>query len=359
MGMQLGLGVKIGGKKNDPIYENILNIFSTAPTNNQFQDLSGYGNHFPIGNMQSACFPVTNPVTASVPSINFSGVSSLTFRTYLVWRTNLNYYPISFNGYSAAANGFAAKFGADGFLVLFLSNGTSNTTKTMAYSSWATAGSLVFMEITFNLNGNTTVSINGVQKYSSIVSIGGSFLTPTSRLINYAVATVDVHVAYSELVGYFKFHYKESSGNVVYDTSGNGRNLTVTANAINWNSFYGNHAAEYANGFSLHNGVVVLSLDDKTLDCQGNVIQYPAGSGIISILGMTYTIPTDADLNTKLEAGAHNWAWFEALVESKYIKITKTSTAISSLVVKKKMSSYLFHTLSLTQRISLTKRISL
>lgn len=327
------------------ILTEILNVFSTAPVNNEFVDLTGISGNLPLVNLQSACFPAVNPVDTGVASIDFTGVSSVIYKTKFIWNTSTTFYPISFDGYSAAAKGFSARFTNNmGTLTLRLSNGTSNVTLTFGTSTWGmTNGDKCNLEINFNLNGASTATVNGVLKNTQNVTIAGSFLTPSSRLLNYGVADSDVHIIYSELVGYFKFHYKEGFGNTVYDVSGNGRNLSRTdTDNINWNSFYGDYAAEYDLGFTINEGVIVLGIESGLTDAQGNPIQYPSGSGFVDGLSAKVRIQVNEDLNEYIPSGDYSWAEIDALVESENIIKTKTGSQITSLIVKKKLSNNKF-----------------
>lgn len=344
----------------------ILDVFTQAPQLDggiyKWMDLSGYNNHLDCANMQSACFPAINPVTASVPSIDFTGVSSVTYKTKFIYKENRRIYPISFNGFSAASNGFQYIIGADNFQVLRMSNGTSNVSYAAgSISTWGLSdGDLVDMEIVFTLSGTTKITVNGSIVYSTTTSIGGSFLIPTSRLVNFNVSGFDAHIIYSELVGYWKHHYKESTGNVIFDTTGNENHLTATTNNINWNSYYGDYPAEFINGFTNNAGLIVLGLDDLSTDVQGNAIQYPVNSGFIDGTSNEVVIPVHLELNTIIPSGDYSWQDIDDLVESdNIIKNKPNATTISRLIVKKNLTGELFSEgiLTLTAILGLSKKL--
>lgn len=342
------------------ILTTILDVFTTIPTNNIAVDSSGFNNDLTYINLQSASFSYVNRPTFNRTGFDFSSVDTIVFRSKFIYDNTGKHWPVYAGGNSATTKGFSV-YKNEAVFELYVGNGSAFVKKTIAHNTWGfSPGDIINIEATLTLNGNISLSVNGISKFSESVTIGGFFGSNLTIRSVYLPLTANAIVMQTEIEGYFKLRYKEGSGNDVFDISGNGNHFTATTNPIDWNSFEDDEPLEYINGFTNNSGVVVLGLDALTTDAQGNAIQYPRGSGIISVLPINYEVPENLELNEIIPSGTYTWAQLDALTESEnLIKTKANATTISQLIVKKNLTGELFSgdILSLTAILGLNKKL--
>jgi hypothetical protein len=153
-------------------------------------------------------------------------------------------------------------------------------------------------------------------------------------------------VFFNGLIANFKYTENEvlkvSIPNTAIGLDVTGNNNHASISATNLATFktgkINAYPYHYNHGFSFNGTDVIPALLDGTADAQGNTIQYPIHSGIIDGLPNNYVIPVNADLNEIIPSGAKTWAELDALNSPQIVK-TKSGSAITKMVVKKKMSN--------------------
>lgn len=324
----------------------IVNSLSVTPTFNpnsehwEFPNL--YGDGLPIKS-QSLNLGATDFATITGKSIVGGTAIHCKCSFYLTRTLSTDYKTIlSCGGLSAAQKGITIElYGA--LLRVATANGTNTNAVTVDVTASLQIYKLNTVEFVWDgVQGHAaTVNINGIN-FSIIPTYSWSGNSYAQiRLFNRTSNTnyLNQVVSYWSLAGVAEYLCNQGGGTTLYDSSGNGNNAAITTtDAISlWNSSTYFEPYALTRGCSIVGGVVIPRNEiNKTLDVQGNTLQYPAGSGLPNNLSNTSLyIPANYHINKNIPAGWYTFAQLDALVDTDYLVITKTASSINNILVKK------------------------
>lgn len=159
---------------------------------------------------------------------------------------------------------------------------------------------------------------------------------------------VNVQVAYFNINnGEFECFLNHKNGLNAYDKNG-----LITGTFSRTTTQLWNNTAEFVEPYFATKGTTIYTANSNPSDTSlwlfisGNETSqsisnytklgyFATNSGALKGLLNEYTVPTNTDIQAAgLAAGDHNFAYFDGLIQTNYLRITKTSNNISSILIK-------------------------
>jgi hypothetical protein len=229
--------------------------------------------------------------------------------------------------------------------ILFRSGASTYTTihfTTLTRSSWH--------RITIVKSGtNANITIDGVStdntvpavlyhNYTSATLGGAETEAGAFNIIN----DLNGYVAYCKYGELLEAYMNNQNGLKVFNSLGDVDGDILNATLATFWSIKSDYPEPYAltKGVTMYYNssdgtyIAICGDNDKTITNYTKLGYYPAGSGMIEGLPNIVTIPTDSDINKVINLGDTTYATLAAIVNNKYIQLTKTTHSISRLIVK-------------------------